>query len=303
MLGTRLAPLDVMPRIAPRNRHPPIARAVVIAGRVLGLAIGALAAIASAGAASTSLPASPVATSSPIEDVRPLLPASQEMLPAPQAKAVAAVSDWQDMTALEALVRASAERELPAPRQNERLTVGPIPTGLKLRRCGGPIDTRAAPGLKTPGRVLIELHCASPSAWHLYVPVRVVGTTRAVRAAHALIAGTVLTAADLSVEQHDVSELPTGYLEDPAIAIGMTASRGIAGGTLLTNQHLLGAKAIQRGQSVTLVASANGISVRMPGRALGDGFVNQRVKVENISSGKIVEGIARSQQVVEIVLQ
>jgi flagella basal body P-ring formation protein FlgA len=39
----------------------------------------------------------------------------------------------------------------------------------------------------------------------------------------------------------------------------------------------------------------------MPGRALSDGLINQRIKVENLSSGKIVEGIARSQQVVEII--
>jgi flagella basal body P-ring formation protein FlgA len=41
----------------------------------------------------------------------------------------------------------------------------------------------------------------------------------------------------------------------------------------------------------------------MQGRALSDGLINQRVKVENLSSGKVVEGIARSQQVVEIILQ
>ncbi len=221
----------------------------------------------------------------------------------PLAAGAATADDWQDVAALEALVRTAAGRELPAPRQNERLAIGPISTGVKLRRCGGEIDAAVAPGLKTPGRVLIQLRCLAPSAWRIYVPVRVIGTTRAVRAAHALIAGTVLTAADLSVEQHDVSELPTGYLDDPSIAVGMTASRAIAGGTLLTNQQLLGAKAIQRGQSVTLIAGAGAISVRMPGRALGDAFVNQRVKVENISSGKIVEGIARSEQVVEIVLQ
>jgi flagella basal body P-ring formation protein FlgA len=45
------------------------------------------------------------------------------------------------------------------------------------------------------------------------------------------------------------------------------------------------------------------MSVRMAGKALGDGLINQRVRVENLSSGKIVEGIARSPQVVEIVLE
>jgi flagella basal body P-ring formation protein FlgA len=45
------------------------------------------------------------------------------------------------------------------------------------------------------------------------------------------------------------------------------------------------------------------MSVRMAGRAMTDGLLNQRVKVENLSSGKIVEGYARSEQVVEIVLK
>ena len=55
--------------------------------------------------------------------------------------------------------------------------------------------------------------------------------------------------------------------------------------------------------AVTLLADAGGVSVRMAGRALSDGLMNQRVKVQNLSSGKIVEGIARSEQVVEIILQ
>ncbi len=97
--------------------------------------------------------------------------------------------------------------------------------------------------------------------------------------------------------------MPPGYLDDPSIAVGLTLIRALPGGAVLTNQELEGAKAVQRGQSVTLVASMSGIAVRMAGRALSDGLINQRVKVENLSSGKIVEGIARSDQVVEIVLE
>jgi flagella basal body P-ring formation protein FlgA len=105
------------------------------------------------------------------------------------------------------------------------------------------------------------------------------------------------------MEQHDISELPAGFLDDPAIAVGLTVSRPIAGGAFLTNQQLVASKAVQRGQSVTLVADLGGMSVRMAGKALGDGLINQRVRVQNLSSGKIVEGIARSEQIVEIIFQ
>ena len=85
--------------------------------------------------------------------------------------------------------------------------------------------------------------------------------------------------------------------------MGLTAARPISGGAVITNQQLVASKAVQRGQAVTLLADAGGMSVRMAGRALSDGLVNQRVRVQNLSSGKIVEGIARSEQIVEIIFQ
>lgn len=214
-----------------------------------------------------------------------------------------ASGELQDVSQLDALARSAAQRELPALTDKQRLEVGPLQPRLQLERCENAVKSSVAPGLRIAGRVVIELRCDGRSAWHIYVPVRVVGTSQAVIAARAIVAGSVLTAKDVSVEQRDLSSLPPGYLDDPAIAIGLTASRAVSGGAILTNQQLLGARAVQRGQSVTLIASVDGMSVRMAGRALGDGLINQRVRVENLSSGKVVEGIARSEQIVEIVFQ
>jgi flagellar basal body P-ring formation protein FlgA len=211
-------------------------------------------------------------------------------------------ADFQDLAQLEALVKSAAAPLLPQPTDRQRLQVGPIQPRLQLPRCDD-VKVGVAPGLRDRGRVLIELRCDGRTAWHLFVPVRMVGTTPVAVAAHAIVPGMVLTAKDVSVEQRDLTGLPQGFLDDPAIAVGLTASRGISGGAVLTNQQLLGAKAVQRGQTVTLIADAGGMSVRMSGRALSDGLINQRIRVENLSSGKIVEGIARSEQVVEIVFQ
>jgi flagellar basal body P-ring formation protein FlgA len=206
---------------------------------------------------------------------------------------------FQSVGDLEKLASTEAQRVLPPLTDTQRMVVGPIQPRLQLALCNK-VESAKAPGIQTSGRVMIELRCGGPTPWRLYVPVKVVGTTVVVVAAHALVAGTVLTDKDLSVEQRDIVGLPPGYLNDPSIAIGLTAGRGISGGAIVTNQQLLGAQAVQRGQTVTLIADAGGISVRMAGRALSDGFINQRVRVENLSSGKIVEGIATSAQVVQI---
>jgi flagella basal body P-ring formation protein FlgA len=217
------------------------------------------------------------------------------------AARLAHAADLQDISQLEKVAGAEAQRLLPPLTDKQRLMVGPVQPRLQLPRCEDTIRTARAPGIQVPGRVLIELRCDGHAPWHLYVPAKIVGTTSVVLAAHSLVVGTVLTAKDVTVEQRDIVGLPPGYLDDAGIALGLTAARAIAGGAILTNQQLLGAQAVQRGQMVTLLADAGGISVRMAGRALSDGLINQRIKVENLSSGKIVEGIARSPQVVEIV--
>src|SRR6202522_2765414 len=209
----------------------------------------------------------------------------------------------QDAAQLEALAKSQAALQFPPLTERQRFAVGPIDARLKFEHCSLPLKASVGPGQHMRDRVMVELRCPGTPAWHIYVPVRIVGTTTVTLAARAIVTGAVLTAKDVRTEQRDVSELPPGYMDDPTVAIGLTASRPISSGAVITNQFLVAARAVQRGQSVTLVADLGGMSVRTAGRALADGLVNQRVKVQNLSSGKIVEGIARSEQVVEIILQ
>ena len=214
----------------------------------------------------------------------------------------AAGSEFESVPALEGLVRTEAGKQFPALTERQRFQIGPIEPNLQLEHCQEPVRAVTS-AHHMQDRATVELRCHNSKPWHIYVQVRVIGTSQVAVAAHAIVAGTVLAAKDMRVEEHDISELPIGFLDDPAIAVGLTASRPISGGAFMTNQLLVAAKAVQRGQSVTLVADAGGMSVRMAGKALSDGLVNQRVRVENLSSGKIVEGIARSEQVVEIIFQ
>ena len=126
-----------------------------------------------------------------------------------------------------ALAKSAATPLLPLPSDKQRLQVGPIQPRLQLPRCED-VKAGIAPGLRDRSRVLVELRCDGRTAWHLFVPVRIVGTSPVAVAVHAIVAGTVLTAKDVSVEQRDLTGLPPGYLNDPTIAVGLTASRGIS---------------------------------------------------------------------------
>jgi flagellar basal body P-ring formation protein FlgA len=217
--------------------------------------------------------------------------------------AAPALAEPQNVAQLEAIARSEAALNLPPLTQNQRFIVGPIDPHLQLERCEAPVKPVVGPGGHMHDRILVELRCPVTNGWHLYVPVRVVGTAVVTIAARAIVAGSVLGDKDVRTERRDLVELPQGYMDDPSVVVGLTAARPIASGAVITNQFLVAAKAVQRGQTVTLVADAGGMSVRMSGRALTDGLLNQRVRVQNLSSGKVVEGVARSEQVVEIILQ
>jgi flagellar basal body P-ring formation protein FlgA len=212
-------------------------------------------------------------------------------------------AEMQDVAQLEALAKSEAAVQFPPLTERQRFLVGPIQPNLQLDRCNLPVKPIVGPGRHMRDRVLVELRCTGTPSWHIYVPVRIVGTSTVTIAARAIVQGSVLTEKDVRTEQRDISELPPGYIDDPTVAVGLTAGRPISSGAVITNQYLLAAKAVLRGQAVTLVADLGAMSVRMAGRAMSDGLMNQRVKVENLSSGKIVEGIARSEQVVEIISQ
>ena len=57
---------------------------------------------------------------------------------------------------------------------------------------------------------------------------------------------------------------------------------------------------VKRGQQVTLLASVGGIEVRATGRALNDAQAAGRVRVQNLASQMVVEGVVESGSVIRV---
>src|SRR5258705_3436833 len=151
----------------------------------------------------------------------PLLHAAPSPVSAAAATALKD-ADLQDIPALESLAKSEAVRQFPPLTDRQRFLIGPIEPRLELARCREPVRAALASVHHMQDRATIELRCQNPKPWHLYVQVRVIGTSSVVVAAHAIVVGSVLKATDVRVEQHDISELPPGFLGDPAIAVGLT---------------------------------------------------------------------------------
>jgi flagella basal body P-ring formation protein FlgA len=214
----------------------------------------------------------------------------------------AAVQPWQDNDD----IRAAAESFLRdrVGRRAGRTTVeaGALDPRHRLPLCGQPLRAFMRRGVEIGPRTVVGVSCEGAKSWTLYVPVNVFVTTDVLVAARSLPRGHLLAAGDLSRDERDVSRMHSGYLTDSRELVGQRLKHQVIAGRPITPAMIEADRIVTRGQSVTLVAAGAGINVTMTGKALTDGALNQRIRVENVKSGRIVEGIVRSREQVEILL-
>ena len=215
--------------------------------------------------------------------------------------ALAEAPDWQP---LDDITR-TAEQFLVTNRigrNNENTTVraDALDPRLKLPRCDGPLRGEVRSGANTSARMTVSVHCEGTRKWRVYVPVRVIETAHVYVAARALPRGHVLAKKDITAQKRDVSKLRSAYVTDAKFLVGQRLKRSVLTGDIITASLLSADNYVKRGQTVTLVSNNNGIRISMTGKALADGALNQRIRVENLNSGRIVEGIVRSKEHVEV---
>jgi len=187
-------------------------------------------------------------------------------------------------------VRGFLAREVGPESPQLRIEVNELDPRLRLARCEEPLSLSLPPGGPRSGSITVGVRCTGERPWSLFVPARVRRFGPVVVLARPATPGTVLTAADLRVEERDLTAGPAGYFPDPATVIGRTLKRAVAPGQPLTASVVVSSVRVRRGERVTLVARVGGVDVRMQGEALRDAAVGEVVSVRNLSSQRVVEG-------------
>lgn len=180
---------------------------------------------------------------------------------------------------------------------------GTLDPRLALPECDRALEGYLPPGGKIGSRTVVGVRCTGARPWKVYVPVDVLEPRPVLVARRSLPPGHELGADDLALEERDVSRLVGGYLEDPGKAVGRRLGRAVAAGAVLAPGALEETLLVRRGQSVTLVVRQGALAIRMAGLALADGVEDERIRVRNTASDRIVEGIVRSRQEVEVLVR
>ncbi len=220
-----------------------------------------------------------------------------------QAPALPAASlEWHPVEDLQTVAeRFLAERISSA---DDRTTVraAPLDRRLQLPRCEAPLDAFLQRGGDLRSRMTVGVRCPGNRPWKVYVTVNVVVTQPVLVAARTLPRDHALTATDVVAVDRDVAGLTAGYVSESGSIVGQRLKHQLIEGRMLTPQMLEAEVAVHRGQSVTLTVRSKSLAIRMEGKALMDGSVNERIRVENTASRRIVEGIVRSSEHVEVLV-
>ena len=121
-------------------------------------------------------------------------------------------------------------------------------------------------------------------------------------ARHAMAAGSQPAADDFSVVTRRLPGLSSHYLSDRAQLAGQRLRRPVAMDEALNADAVAVAPIVHRGQEITLLAHGGGMDVRVTVIALSDGRPDERIRVQNPGSQRIVEATVRSSQLVEVSL-
>jgi len=214
----------------------------------------------------------------------------------------AAASEWQSVDEIVELAQSYAQESFSIGDQRLVPTAGKLDRRLKLAACDRPLTPFVRDNAAASARTVVGIRCSGSRPWKIYVPVTLRTFDTALVARKALPANHVLTSDDLVVEDRDVTRENNGYLSELDEAVGRRLKQRIPGGRVLSPTLLTTETLVRRGQSVTLTVASGDLSIKMAGKALSDGTRNQRIRVENLTSGRVVEGIVRSPEQVEILV-
>ena len=189
----------------------------------------------------------------------------------------------------EAYARELAQQIAPA-NATIRAEAAHLDPRLRLPAC--PVSPETFRQVESFGsRTTVGVRCPAAPGWSLYVPVRTQIIADVVVLSAPLARGAVLTADALRLDARDISTLSTGYLTTIAAARGMLLRRPVTIGTVLTPGLLERPRLVHRGDRIRIRVADRLFAVTSEGEALADAAEGDRLKVRNVRSGIVIEGV------------
>jgi flagella basal body P-ring formation protein FlgA len=183
------------------------------------------------------------------------------------------------------------------------IVAGELDARLQLAACATPLRAFMLNSAALAAHNTIAVRCMNEAAgplWTIYVPISLEVEKEVYVLRRSLPRDAHVTADDVELQSRRVAGLGDMYIGDPNTLREEHLKRSLPLGALLTVDTLTRDLMIKRGQEVFLVFGDSGLAVRAPGIALADGGAADRIRVQNRTSLKVVEGTIESGNLVRV---
>ena len=176
------------------------------------------------------------------------------------------------------------------------------PSKLEFPTCSKKPSVELLRKDKAWGKLLLNLRCDTGRVWARPVSLYVLVKGRYLVAARPLKPGQVLSPSDWKWVDGDLSKMGDSMVDSPELIKNMELSRAQQAGNALRLNDFRQMSVIKSGDQVRVAIVGRGFGIDASGQALADAALGASVKVR-ISDGKIIQGTAVSQGVVEVVME
>jgi flagella basal body P-ring formation protein FlgA len=179
-------------------------------------------------------------------------------------------------------VRELLLRHLPANSQHTQIQVQ---GSAALPACDNPEAFLPAPDRPLRGRVTVGIRCAERGETVRYLQAQLSTHGRYVVARQRIAAGELIKAEMLEIKQGPLERLPANAVREPQSIIGLQASRSLSPGSTVLSNSFRQPWLVARNAPVTLQAQGAGFTLSRQAKALDNGSLGNKVRVQS-QSGK-----------------
>jgi flagella basal body P-ring formation protein FlgA len=119
---------------------------------------------------------------------------------------------------------------------------------------------------------------------------------------HRLRHGDIITERDIEYRMMDQADIRAATIIDARHLVNMTPRRVIDAGTLIRDSEIDTPMLVKRKQLVTMKLQSKTLSLTAKGQALHDAAMGEIVRVRNLSSDQIVEGMVTGPKMIDVSL-
>ena len=213
---------------------------------------------------------------------------------------VASAQAIESLESIQSAAESFVRAQLPDARGKYFVSATRLDSRLRLADCAQPLEAFVANKGTVQSRTTIGVRCTDAGGWTVYVPVAVEVEAPVLVLRRALARRARIEALDVELQTRRLPGISTNFLNDVTTLQGRRLRRALSAGTPLTTDMLDRDVLVQRGQSVTLIAAMGGIEIRAQGRALSEGSEQDRIRVQNVNSLKVVEGVVEKAGTVRV---